>query len=414
MSLNKKGSKQIALWFVLLIGFIPSQFLEQYRIFNLIYDVLKIICLIYVLLKADKIQINSLLITIIFSELSLIISTIRIGESIGNIRLALVNSFNVIIFCLFIQIMMKINAKNCIRVVYDICEVLIYLNVLSAIIFPNGLYKQSAFRHYYFLGHQNKMLIYSMIAFALGEIRTQIDSPNKYNKKRLYLVIIISVFYILRVWSATSIAGFGMMILLVVYDHFSKHGFRVPVIFSFLINFIILFLFVIGQRINIFSNIIKNVFHRSITLTGRTTIWAKAYDAFLSEPIFGWGSGFGEVIFGFDSSHNRYLSILYTQGIVGMIFFVILILIINYSLQNANKANYNCGKIMKIFFFCIFIVFQTETFNNYIFYAMLIIAFNINKLKTFCHQISFEISFTDLWQYLFQLDNSEISYYRRS
>ena len=378
ISISKKIniSPQLLFWLILASGFVQSPFLDGFPFFSLIYNVIEFICLIYILIHIRNFRINGLIILIILLELSQIISTLLVEDTGSNVRTTVIECLTVIVFCMFVQLMTQININLCVQVLEDLCEILIYLNVFSAILFPNGLYSQSDYlnaRHYYFLGHQNQMGFYCLIAFALGSIRTKIE-PNKYNKKRLYLLMVVSLYYVFRVWSVTSIIGVGLMSLLILYNDFSSRGFRIPVMFSLLGNIIFFILLVIEQNFSLFSNLIQNVFHRDMTLSTRTIIWNTAFNAFLLRPIWGWGAVYGKELFGFQTTHNRYLNILFTQGIVGMVLFLLMIMLVSKSLQDRN--NY-IVRIMLALFFCVFIMFQAETMSDYLFYIMFIIAYNI-------------------------------------
>ena len=381
VSKRKKYIKQHFLLFLLATGFIRSAYLNRFRIFSLFYIILEILCLLYLCINIRKIQINKIIVVISLFELSIILSTLRAPITNINIFTVVFQGMSSIVFCLYVQFMIRINMKNCVRVLYDLCEILIYINVLSSVFFANGLYNQSDnfdVKHYYFLGHQNQMGYYSLFALTLGTIRKQIDSADEYSGKRLYLLMAISIFYCLRVWSVTSIISVGMMIILLLYNDFSRHGFRLPVIISFLINIVIFILFVVEQNFGFFSFLIQNVFHRNMTLSSRSFIWQSAFNAFLLEPIWGWGSGYGRELFGFQTAHNRYLNILFTQGITGMLIFIVMILLINQRLQNSKSR---CVNTFFIYFFCIFIAFQAETFSNTLFFAILILSYNIDKLN---------------------------------
>lgn len=55
-------------------------------------------------------------------------------------------------------------------------------------------------------------------------------------------------------------------------------------------NYILFFLMVVMNKLNVFSFIIVNLLHRDLTLTTRTTIWKIAMEKIASDPI--WGNGY--------------------------------------------------------------------------------------------------------------------------
>lgn len=371
-----------AMCFILITGFIKSPYLERYRFFNLLYIIIKLICLIFLIMNHKKLVVNNLLITIILYEVVLCVSTIKSGVGIQNV---LVNGISTIIFCLFINYVLSVNSSLCVRVLYNVCELLVWINVLTLLLFPNGLYLPNgldidifdAEKKRYFLGHQNQMIIYSLPAITLGKIRKEIDTS--FSEYRVFFLEIISLFFVIRVWSAVSIVGLSLFFILTLYNRISKTGFRVSVLASGIINIVFFMLFVIQQNFHLFDYIIVNLLNRNLTLTGRTQIWYIAFEAFLQNPILGWGNGKGREVFGFANAHNRYLNTLFTSGIIGMFFFIMMILLVNKSLQDFDN---NIVRIFCIFFFTLFVMFQGEVFGSYLVYAMIVIAYNVNKLNS--------------------------------
>lgn len=383
MHINKKITISVfeATCFIFISGFLKSPYLERYRFFDLLYVIIKLLCLIFLIMNHKKLVINNLSITIILYEVVLCVSTIKSGVGIQNV---LVNGIGTIVFCLFINFVLSVNSSLCIRVLYNVCELLIWINVLTLLLFPNGLYVPNgldidifdAVKKHYFLGHQNNMIIYSLPAITLGKIRKEID--KSFSEYRFYFLVFISLFFVIRVWSAVSIVGLFLFFILILYDRISKTGFRVSVLASGIINLIFFILFVIQQNFHLFNYIIVNLLNRNLTLTGRTQIWYNAFEAFLQNPILGWGGGMGREFFGYVNAHNRYLNTLFTSGIIGMLLFIVMILLVNKSLQNFDNK---IVRIFCIFFLTLFVMFQGEVYGSFLVYAMIVIAYNVNKLN---------------------------------
>lgn len=258
---------------------------------------------------------------------------------------------------------------------------MIYINVLSMILYPSGLYTIDGIvgtKKYYFLGQQNSMGLYSMIAIVLGELRLKIDRDKKYRLGSLWFLEAVSIFYILKVWSVISLVSVGGVIAITTYNRMSKKGWHIPLTWSLILNGIIFSLFVVGQNLMIFADFFEKYLHREITLSGRTNIWATAIRIFIQEPIWGVGLGKGNDLFGFATTHNRYLNTLFTSGLVGFVLFVMLLIWLCAKLKDSKES---IAKIFIAYFTILLVTIQGETFDNILFYLMFIFVNNLYLIR---------------------------------
>ncbi|HIE54961.1 MAG TPA: O-antigen ligase domain-containing protein [Chromatiaceae bacterium] len=72
-------------------------------------------------------------------------------------------------------------------------------------------------------------------------------------------------------------------------------------------------------------------------LNGRRQLWEVGIEAFLERPITGAGSGVFKTIADGKVAHNTYLSILTETGIIGLLFFAIMIVTAVYQIRYQNK-----------------------------------------------------------------------------
>lgn len=378
---NKKKiivSKTAVLWFLILICYIESPYLARFQVIDIFYKLGKIVSIGFILFNLKKVRFNFFVSIIILLEGSLWISTLRTGNAIAT---ATNQIFSAIAFVVILDIMLKENARKCIYVLYLIFSLLIYINVLSMILFPNGLYTVSGIvgtKKFYFLGQQNSMGLYSTIAIMLGELRLKIEKDKKYKLSRLILLEVVSLFYIIRVWSVISFFSVGAIIVLNTYNRMSKNGWHFSLVWSLILNAFIFVTFVVGQNLEIFTTFFEKYLHREITLSGRTDIWAVAFKTFLQEPIWGVGLGQGKEMFGFATTHNRYLNTMFTGGLIGTVLFVVLLIWTCLKLKDSKES---ISKIFIVYFTVLFVIIQGETFEDILFYLMFVLVNNITNLR---------------------------------
>lgn len=366
------------LWFIILICYLESPYLSRFQFMDILYTVGKLFSVGFILLHIKKIRFNLVMVVIILLETALWISTLRAGTPLGSVSKQVIS---VTAFIFIIDIMLKEDAKRCIRVLYIIMELLIYTNVVSMLLFPNGLYHPLAVagtKKYYFLGHQNAMGLYSTIAIVLGEFRLQVDEDENYKFRRLIFLEAVSIFYVIRVWSVTSLLSVTCIIIINFYNRISKKGWRVSLALSLVLNVLIFILVVLMQNLYFFSSFLQTVLRREVTLSGRTRLWSRAFSVFLQEPVWGVGQGQGNEIFGFATTHNRYMNTLFTGGIVGIVLFAILLILICKKLNNTKE---NVTRILISYFTVLLIIIQGETFDDILFYLMFVVACNIQCLR---------------------------------
>lgn len=365
------------IWFFVLIWYFESPYLARFEIINLLYIGMKLLSVAYILCHFRKFEIHSMVIIVILSELALWYSTYRMGASVISVT---TQAVSIVVFIITMDIMLKENAHRCIRVLYVIMELLIYMNVVTALVFPNGLYNPlivEGTKKYYFLGQQNAMGIYSVIGIALGEIRLQIYHDRTFKRIRLLILELISLFYIFKVWSAISMIGVMGMIAMNLYNKMSKKGWRFPFAWSIAVNVVIFIMFVVLQNIQMFALLFQKVLKRGMTLSGRTIIWLKALGAFLQEPFWGMGYGQGTGVFGFATAHNRYMNILFTSGLVGMVLFIIILFLIWRKLKDTSK---NITRLLVIYFTILLLIMQGETLDGIPFYIMFMVCCKVQYL----------------------------------
>lgn len=220
------------------------------------------------------------------------------------------------------------------------------------------------------------IVLYSYVAadFSLASPKTILHAhPNRFSKiLNIYIAFIFALYFIWDTKISKAILILFLMIsLLIIGLSGSRGGFIVFVIIGFVWFFymwrkkiynIIPLLLVMSAVIisvavlSVQSSYVQNrmrAFPEHVkTMTGRTVIWKPAYAAFEKKPFFGWG--YGRKIFKMEEPysemgdivphygpHSTFVRILFHQGLIGFIPYVVLIL---YSIVFFWKgAIYNSG-----------------------------------------------------------------------
>lgn len=374
----KKVSKKECLWIILLLSFFESPFLAQYKEFDFLYNLIKFLCVGYLAIHVRKILINRMVILIVGSQFITLVSTYRHGFY----ATPAVEMVSIVAFSLFVSNIFQDDAVKSIDCIYLVIELLIYINVLTVFLFPHGLYDPlnldyERVRKYYFLGHQNSMEIYMIIGITLGRLRLALGERD-YSRRRFMLLLALCCIYAFKVWSVLSILCTVAITLFVAIEHIKKRTVRIRLEWVFIINIFLFILFVVNQNMSILNTFLRIVFKRSATFSGRTRIWKVAFNIFLRHPVLGIGKGRGKALFGYATCHNRYLNVMYTSGLLGLLIFLLMLFLVMYRLRDGRKQ---FTYIFIEYFAILIFAMQGETYEMVVFYVGFLLVYDIRKLR---------------------------------
>lgn len=207
--------------------------------------------------------------------------------------------------------------------------VLCILNLIVEIACPSGLY-QAPWTHEacFLFGHKNT----SILGFLPGSFFIGLYDYFRSGRLRcpsfVYLALIFANVLLSR--SSTSSAAVIMGFIFALCFALHRTNFLSPLgLFtgSFLISFFLIFVKIQSR----FAGLIFSLFHKTVTFSGRTSIWERAYGIFEISPIVGCGTIASETmrsLIGGVNPHNFFLGILVSGGLlrltVYVLFFVIM------------------------------------------------------------------------------------------
>lgn len=232
---------------------------------------------------------------------------------------------------------MKNYRKSFIQAVYVVLFILIIMDILSIIMYPEGLYSTELYTTNWFLGYKTarvRLATLPIIMFA------GIHSIDKYNKLNIWfwissILALVDTFLSQNTGGVVTIIVMLIMLFLLYFINNDKIRF----LFARLLNPKILFIIVLiltvvinlVQNVKIFEPIVVGLFNKDITFTNRTMIWASSLEIFQKSPFIGNGyilnNTFGELIGSAyaTQAHSLFLSVLVYTGIIGMIIFLFLL-----------------------------------------------------------------------------------------
>ena len=302
----------------------------------------------------------------------------------ARIYLFIQNYLKIIGFCIYTYKSIKIDSKNTIFSLSVVLYILIILNFLSIIIFPNGMYATERYTNNWFFKYDNTHIFMYFPALLVGYLNM------KYNNKKidfLYVsIFIIIAFCIFFCKSANSIVTFSIF---TVYLIFKNRLNRIKWLNSrtFMYVLVGIFLaFVIFRIQDYFEWFIVGILHKNLTFSHRTYIWDIVIKYIKNSPILGYGvedSKFVAIKFGnanFTHAHNTFLDIMYKGGIVSLIPFLLCIIMSINELYK-NKRSY-ISTLFSVGLFCCLIMTIFEAREDKIgFYIVLLLCYYLKNIE---------------------------------
>lgn len=332
---NMVNSKNIFYTILLVLNLIfMPRFFYIYRPENTIFSsifiwvsrVLFILDIGLYILYLRKDKINKFILFIIgYSVLVCIINVIDHGV----LRSVISSSYPIVGLIIALFMTFKHNIRHTITVMYNTFLILFILNLVQMIFFTNWIGE-----NVYLLGYRNQLGVMLLIGLFISHLYSSYT-----NIFYFYLMLFITIFTTLLGGSINNLISICIVVLYLFLKKINKAKFIDRCnIFQFVLTYCVLFISIVNIHIqNVFSFIIEDVFHRSLSLSGRVFLWNAAIEKIKTNLLLGYGRGDNTNYFTADyfnrggtqiylSAHNTFLQNCYEFGILPIIcIFVFLI-----------------------------------------------------------------------------------------
>lgn len=331
MNVDKKDKIIYSIIALLVIGvYIPLPCLTyNFYFFERMYNFLQLMCgIVIILLYIRRGKISKMMLTIIVFYGIYFISTIMHNQ-FKMIVFRII--FSAISLCAFSEMFIKFNKKIFFKIAYFYLALIAFMNFITIILFPNGLYETDNINPYYLLGHRNNSIEYILPAIFFCYISFY-ENKNRL-KKNIYFISLISCLTVILTWSGNAIVALFIVLLYSIFP--TKKLLEKFIGFKgfFTTSLGLFILFIIMKVQYVFSWFITKVLHKSIDFTGRVDIWDNALHYIEKSPIIGYGYENPDLklkkIGHSNSAHNYYLDFLYNGGIIMLILYFYMIFLLN-------------------------------------------------------------------------------------
>lgn len=287
--------------------------------------------------------------------------------------------------CLVFVIWLHKNPRLLIKSL-SIYEIFVYINLMTIILQPDGLYNNGMYSHCWFLGYKNPMIRTILPVICTSLISSYFECA-RINFKTTILLICSSITFLLND-SATSLVG--MAVFLTALFIFHKKEKPLPKIINLLSGIVVTavgFVMIIVMNMQyLFSYIINGVLGRDLTFTTRVNIWSKTLDMIADKFILGHGYLNGKQfssIYGnmyATHPHNYYMYILMQGGVVLLAILLIGFIFANKKLNKTMNTVYSKIILFGIVSFLVMGLSESLV-STVLLYPLLILALNADKIE---------------------------------
>lgn len=336
-----------------------------------------IVLLIYI----KNMKISKYMIGILLYEFIVIFSTC-INTS-GNLNLAILDAISIIGICMILEYELTLKPKRILGILEIVFILLITINFISILKYPNGLYATERYKNNWVLGYDNVHIVTFIPALMISMINGYFKG-DKLTLKFLYLLTICSL-SVFICWSGNSLVAIILFDLFIIFKNRIIHNSNIFNYTNYLIVHISLFVSIVILRLQkIFSWLVVDILHKNLTFTGRTYIWDSTLELISRRKVIGYGV---ETSFirtfklgnkNATHAHNHILEIVYKSGIIGMIIYMYILYIVGKSL-NYYKKNI-ISAIISFSILIFFIMMLIEARDKMQFYIILIMGYFIKYI----------------------------------
>lgn len=367
-------------WIIILFIF---PFLNMYILKTNFQIVLWILCLLPSLVAITQVYKSKYLLRFDIFILLFALSTIFPVLLNGTVSLGVMYSiFTLLGICLYVNRNIN-NFTELIKGLYYLFSVIIIINFVSIMIFPNGIPGSMPNNPIFFLGAKNTIQITILPAISI----ILLYSYYMYKKLRFIPLILLIICFISLYFSGsgTALVIMGLAVIFLSMYKFYSLSFKTYILVYF---FIFVSIVILRLQEVLFGELITNYLNKDISFTGRTYIWDIALEKIKQSWLIGYGRG-NSVIFESTSSsffykpteetHNGFLEILLNSGLIGLVVLFSILFVIGNRLDK--YKHHIISRVLSFSIISFLIMGLVESvFYKIEFWIILVISFNIDKI----------------------------------
>lgn len=267
---------------------------------------------------------------LIFQVWIMLMTIINGGYSFSRLITSLTSIGVVLLFDYYVRIG---NTKKFISVAETILMVIIVINLITVIAYPNGMYVND--RNWslnWLLGYKNLHIQYYLPFISICAINQNLKKGKLGVKLYAMLaVIIVSTYFSQSITSLISVSLIGLLTILFGSSELPE---KINMTSIYIVSTALSILMIFMGFQNYFGEFLQNVLGKDVSMSSRTLIWSKGMNYFLQHPFLGNGIvsisyAIGHRNYSVNQMHNMYFDILVVGGIVLLAIYTVIVILVN-------------------------------------------------------------------------------------
>ena len=363
---------------ILLILFKPPYF-NEIEVVDNIYNFICVMILVFFLIIAIYLKLTSKIIWLISYYGIIFVSTLY---NSGNIMAFLKENIYSFALCLVFAVYGDIALATFLNA-FNAVHLYIYINLLTVLAFPGGLYKSEIYTQNWFLGYKNPMirLLLPIVCISFVNSIIKYERITVYN----YFILIITIITAFLVKSANGVVTVMIWTFFLILSIFVPRIYRIineKTVLIFYLLFIAVLFFV---KIPNFVFSLLNIVGKKNSFMGRYRLWKIIIKRIKEHPLGGYGFLQGDEFVKFSNlrwashAHNWILNILILGGVILLVAFLYGFFCMSRSLSKYREKS--ACIIVSITVMCFLVMGIDEAMTNSVFiYPIFILGMDLGKL----------------------------------
>ena len=344
------------------------------------------IVLIYMLFKLFKKKffwVNVILFSFVLLMMMSGVSNYGSLNTVNPLLSSFLISIRIIGLFLMIEYLTEINQFYSLIVIYSrLTSIFVIFNDIIILIFPT---LTSNMEPYYFIGNKFAVIYTHLQLLVLLLVRKNVEQRNCY---KIYIILLafLTAFMELRVECMTGLTGLIIFISFCILIKVTQNIFYNPAVFfaSLIVSSLFVIAYEIILRFPLIQNLIISVFNRSLTLTGRTYIYANLFQILKEHWLWGYGYGSSYEIcvkyLHFADTQNGIFEWILQSGIfVTACLVILLLVIINLYKKSKERREYFIPVLALLYTFLVLSSVEITIDMHFIFLLSILFGWSIQK-----------------------------------
>lgn len=344
------------------------------------------IVLIYMLFKLFKKKffwVNVILFSFVLLMMMSGVSNYGSLNTVNPLLSSFLISIRIIGLFLMIEYLTEINQFYSLIVIYSrLTSIFVIFNDIIILIFPT---LTSNMEPYYFIGNKFAVIYTHLQLLVLLLVRKNVEQRNCY---KIYIILLafLTAFMALRVECMTGLTGLIIFISFCILIKVTQNIFYNPAVFfaSLIVSSLFVIAYEIILRFPLIQNLIISVFNRSLTLTGRTYIYANLFQILKEHWLWGYGYGSSYEIcvkyLHFADTQNGIFEWILQSGIfVTACLVILLLVIINLYKKSKERREYFTPVLALLYTFLVLSSVEITIDMHFIFLLSILFGWSIQK-----------------------------------